>query len=177
MRHASVRLVSSVLVIALFTAGPAGLSARPKRGAEVIVTKLDGNMAKGELVLVKPDSLLVFRGGVTLTIPRDRVHSVSIQRRSRTARAALTGFAYGAMAGILLGLTYNDNSSHASPAVPLGAVAGGLGLIIGVAARRGEKVESVVPLAGLTGPAADERWNALGAYSRVGRRAKVTRSP
>jgi hypothetical protein len=176
MRHASVRLVSSVLVIALFTAGPAGLSARPKRGAEVIVTKLDGNMAKGELVLVKPDSLLVFRGGVTLTIPRDRVHSVSIQRRSRTARAALTGFAYGAMAGILLGLTYHD-SGHSSPAVPLGAVAGGLGLIIGVAARRGEKVESVVPLAGLTGPAADERWNALGAYSRVGRRAKLTRSP
>jgi hypothetical protein len=177
MRSTSIRLTAGVLAAALFLAGPAGLSARPKRGAEVIVTKLDGNMAKGELVSVKPDSLLVLRKGAALTIPRGKVRSVSIMRRSKMASGALTGFTTGALLGVMWGLDRGPDAIHGHPAVPAGAVAGGLGLVIGMAAGRGEKVESVVPLAGLTGPAADERWNALGAYSRVGRRAKLTRSP
>jgi len=176
MCHASVRLVSSVLVIVLFIAGPAGLEAKGRRGALIILTKVDGTQVKGELFLVKPDSLVVLRRGAALTIPRGMVHSVSIQRRSGTARGALSGFVTGAMIGIFLGIT-NDDHSHASPAVPVGAVAGGLGLLIGVAFSRGEKIESAVPLAGLAGPAADERWNALRAHSRVGRRAKLTRFP
>ena len=176
MRILSVRLIAFGLIAALFMAAPADLAARARRGALIILTKVDGAQVKGELFLVKPDSLLVLRRGAALTIPRDKLHSVSILRRSRRASGALTGFTTGAMIGIFLGIT-NDDSYHSSPAVPLGAVAGGLGFVIGLAASRGERVESVVPLAGLTGPAADERWNALGAHSREGRRAKLTRSP
>ena len=168
--------VAVLALSALFIALPGGLSAKGRRGALIILTKVDGAQVKGELFLVKPDSLLVLRRGAALTIPRDRVRSVSILRRSREARGALTGFATGAMIGIFLGIT-NDDHFHASPAVPVGAVAGGLGLVIGLATSRGAKVESVVPLAGLAGPAADERWNALRAHSREGARPKISQRP
>jgi hypothetical protein len=176
MCHASVRLISSVLVIVLFIAGPAGLEAKGRRGALIIITKVDGVQVKGELFSVKPESLLVLRRGAALTIPRGMVHSVSIQRRSGLARGALSGFATGAILGFLLGSTYNDHF-HSNPAVPVGAVAGGLGLAIGMVASRREKVESVVPLSGLSGPAANERWNALGAHSRKGRAKGSARRP
>ena len=168
--------VAVLALSALFIALPGGLSAKGRRGALIILTKVDGAQVKGELFLVKPDSLVVLRRGAALTIPRGMVHSVSIRRRSGLARGALSGFVTGAMLGIFEGITYDDHS-HASPAVPVGAVGGGLGLVIGMVCSRREKVESVVLLAGLAGPAADENWNALRAHSRGGRRAKLIRFP
>ena len=172
-RTAAAVFVLCVSLLAL----PGGLEAKGRRGALIILTKVDGAQVKGELVSVKPDSLLVLRRGAALTIPRGKVRSVSIMRRSKMASGALTGFTAGALLGVMWGLGRGPDAIHGHPSVPAGAVAGGLGLVIGMAAGRGEKVESVVPLAGLTGPADDERWNALGAHSREGRRAKLTRSP
>jgi len=175
MKTVAAGIIAGILCASFFVV-PAGLEAKGRRGALIIVTKVDGVQVKGELFLVKPESLLVLRRGAALTIPRGMVHSVSIQHRSGLARGALSGFATGAILGFLLGTTYDDHF-HSNPAVPVGAAAGGLGLAIGMVASRREKVESVVPLSGLSGPAANERWNALGAHSRKGRAKGSARRP
>ena len=167
-------------LLALVLAGcllfPSPLSAKARRGALVILTKVDGAEVKGELVSVKPDLLLLLKSGDVLAIPRGRLHSVTIMRRSRMASGALTGFTAGVLAGVSWGISYGDSAVHGiRTPVTAGAFAGGLGLIIGMAVSRGEKVESVIPFAGLTGPDADERWNALRAYSREERRAEAVR--
>jgi hypothetical protein len=165
MNHATGKFIAVVLMAGLLGL-PAGLSAKARRGALVVLTKVDGAEVKGELVSVKPDHLLLLKSGDVLTIPRGRVHSVTIMRRSRMASGALTGFTAGVLAGVSWGISYGDSHAHGiPPSVQAGAFAGGLGLIIGMAVSRGEKVESVISFAGLTGPDADERWNALRAYS------------
>jgi hypothetical protein len=167
MRSSTVKLLVCALIIEILCL-PSALSAKARRGALVVLTKVDGAEVKGELVSVKPDSLLLLKSGDALTIPRVRVHSVTIMRRSRMASGALTGFTAGVLAGVSWGLsTGYVHGVH--PSVTAGAFAGVLGLAIGMAVSRGEKVESVIPLAGLTGPAADENWDKLRAYSKEGR--------
>ena len=152
--------------VAALLAAPGGLAAKGRRGALILLTKADGAEVRGELVSVKPDSLLLLRGGDALTIPRDKVHSVTLMRRSRKASGALTGFTIGALVGVAWGGSAGVDSR--SQCI-MGAIHGGLGLVIGMVASRGEKVETVIPFAELAGPAANERWIALGAYSREGR--------
>lgn len=167
----------TAIAVAALLAAPAGLAAKERRGALILLTKVDGTQVKGELISVRPESLLVRSGGEAFTIPRPKIQSVTILRRSRMASGALEGFTIGALWGVVLGVARGPDSIHGHPAIPIGAAGGGLGLIIGLAASRGEKVESVVGLAGLAGPAADEKWYTLRARSREGRRAAAARRP
>src|SRR4030067_1091313 len=89
--------------VAALLAAPGGLAAKGRRGALIKLMKVDGAEVRGELVSVKPDSLLLLRGGDALTIPRDKVHSVTLMRRSRKVSSALTGFTIGAMVGAATG--------------------------------------------------------------------------
>ena len=163
--------------VAALLAAPSGLAAKGRRGALIILTKTDGAEVKGELVSVKPDSLLLLRSGDALTIPRDKVHSVTLMRRSRKASGALTGFTIGALVGVVWMRHDGGVMEEISTPVKAGAICGGLGLVIGMVAGRGEKVENVIPFAELAGPAADERWIALGAYSREGRLKATAKRP
>lgn len=162
-----------VVIVAGLLVMPAGLWARTKRGALVVAAKSDGIQVKGELVSVQPDSLLILRGGDVLTIPRNKVHSVTLMRRSRMASSALKGFIFGALPGVAWGISYGDSGAHGiRTPVKAGAFTGGIGLLIGLAVGRGEKAESVIPFAGLDGPAADENWSVLRALSREVRSSK-----
>jgi hypothetical protein len=159
--------------VAALLAAPGGLAAKGRRGALIILTKADGAEVKGELVSVKPDSLLLLRSGDALTIPRDKVLSVTLMRRSRKASGALTGLTIGTLAGVAWG-----GSARVSGATSaMGTICGGLGLVIGMVSSRAGKAESIIQFTGLTGPAADERWNALGAYSREGRLKATAKRP
>jgi len=157
---------------------PAQLSARTRRGALVVVAKTDGARVRGELVSVKPDSLLLLRGGDDLTIPRNGIHSVSVMRRSRMASSAIKGFIFGALPGVAWGIGYGDSGSHGiRTPVKAGAFTGVLGLAIGMAAGRGEKAESLVPLADLGEPAATGNWEKLVPYSRAERQKTAAKRP
>lgn len=160
--------------VAALLAAPGGLAAKGRRGALVKLSKVDGAEVKGELVSVKPDSIMLLRSGDVLTIPRDKVHSVTLMRRSRKASGALTGFTIGALVGVAWGGSAGVDSR--SQCI-MGAIHGGLGLVIGMVASRGEKVETVIPFAELAGPAANERWIALRAYSREGRLKATAKRP
>jgi hypothetical protein len=159
--------------VAALLAAPGSLAAKGRRGALIILTKADGAEVRGELVSVKPDSIILRRSGDVLTILRDRVHSVSLMRRSRKTSGAFTGLTIGALAGAGWGANARVTGGTSSMA----AICGGLGLVIGMVVSRAGKVESVIQFAGLTGPAADERWNALRAHSREGRLKTTAKRP
>jgi len=163
--------------VAALLAAPGGLAAKGRRGALIMLTKADGAEVKGELVSVKPDSIMLLRSGDAITIPRDKVHSVTLMRRSRRGSGALTGFTIGALLGAVWMRHDGGVMEDISTPVKAGAILGGLGLVIGMVASRGEKVEAVIPFAELAGPAANETWIALRAHSREGRLKATAKRP
>lgn len=73
---------------------PGSLSARGRHGAAVVITLKDGQSVSGELIAVKPDSLLLFVGKDE-TVDLAGISSVRIVRRSRALLGAVCGFVAG----------------------------------------------------------------------------------
>ena len=68
MKVMPAKLIASTLAVSLLVL-PAGLAAKEKRGADLVVAKIDGSKVSGELIAVKPDSLLLLSAGMDLSIP------------------------------------------------------------------------------------------------------------
>lgn len=107
-------------------ASPPGLSAQEKRGAEIVVTKTNGSLYRGELIAVRPDSLLLLGpGGKDTSIGLADIGIVRIVRRSPTGLLTLAGFLLGS--GIV-GMTTEPLDewgwAHAALAGIGGAIAG-----------------------------------------------------
>jgi hypothetical protein len=169
----SARFVSGSVLALLLCTAPAGIAAEERRGAAVLVLRSDGLEAPGELIAVKPEALILRRGGTDLTIPRAKIHSVQILRRSKRGTGTLTGFLAGALLGVAWGVARGPDSIHGHPALIAGPVAGGLGALIGIWVSPGGGVDSTLVLAGSSNPAED--WDRLRAYSREARRAEAPR--
>jgi hypothetical protein len=82
----------AVLVVAAFAPG---LDAKTRRGALVIITGMDGGRTEGELIAVKPDSLLLMTadGGTnrSISVPSP----VKVKKRSKILLSMLIGTAVG----------------------------------------------------------------------------------
>jgi hypothetical protein len=174
MRSSTAKLLVCALMIGTLCL-PSSLSAKQRRGADLIVTRLDGNQAKGELIAVKPEALILRRGGTDLTIPRAKIHSVQILRRSKRGTGTLTGFLAGTLLGVAWGVALGPDPIHGHPALIGGPMGGGLGALIGLCVSHGGKVDSTLVFAGSSNPAED--WDKLRAFSREARRAKRPDAP
>jgi hypothetical protein len=98
MKPALARLLLGTLVTGALLL-PADLLAREKHGAKVVVTRLDGSQAAGELIAVKPDSLLLSSAaGTNETVGMTDIKTVRIVRRSRALPLALIGLVTAAAA-------------------------------------------------------------------------------
>lgn len=141
--HPGVAAVLALVMLAL----PGSLLAREKRGAQVIITLNNGHYSSGELIAVKPDSLLLL-AGKDESVDIAAIRSVQIVRKSKAGRGA----GIGALAGALvLGL-----AAAADPWLEptftgylflgvLGGAGGGL-LGLGVGALSG--ADKTIPIAG-----------------------------
>jgi hypothetical protein len=177
MHPMSTRLVSGSVLAVLLFAAPAGIAAEERRGAAVLVLRSDGLEVPGELIAVKPEALILRRGGTDLTIPRPKIHSIQILRRSKRGTGTLIGFLAGASVGALWGVARGPDPIHGHPALIAGPVAGGLGALLGLWVSPGGGVDSTLVFAGSSSLAAAENWDKLRAYSREARRAKAARRP
>ncbi|MCK7514953.1 MAG: hypothetical protein MZV70_70410 [Desulfobacterales bacterium] len=135
MRSSTVKL----LVYALIIEGlllPSGLSAKVKHGASLVVTRVDGSLAAGELIAVKPDSLLLLSEGRDLSVARGEVRTVRIVRRSHGALFAGIGGAAGAVVGATAGAYIFNSISDDQPAALISGLAfGALGALAGLLAN------------------------------------------
>ena len=180
MRIAPAKAIASVLAVSLLVL-PAGLWAKEKRGAAVVVTKLDGTQVSGELVAVKAESLLLLSAaGRDESIDKAGIGSVRVVRKSQALLFAAIGGAAGATAGAVVGL-YKGGSDDDSGAASIrgGLVFGALGALAGLLADAMVNSDSRFTVAGRTPEAVAGDWIKLQAYSRVGRlpEAQVPAAP
>lgn len=141
---------------------PPGLSAKSKRGADLVVTKLDGSHVSGELISVRPDSLLLVSGEVDLSVGIAEIASVRIVRRSRALPGgALVG---AGIAGGLIAVAEQTTEEEAGAlmAIPLGAL---VGMALGAGAGRDARFS----VAGEPEAAVARNMDRLRAYSREAR--------
>jgi hypothetical protein len=169
MNRTTGKFIAVVLMAGLLSL-PAGLSAKQRRGAALIVTRLDGSQASGELVTVRPDSLLLLSEGTDLSVAFADVRSVRIVRRSHALLFAGIGGAAGATAGAIVGFYGGGSDDNPGPArLRGGLIFGALGALAGWLASSAFSGNSEFNVAEGRPETVVEFWDRLRPYSREGR--------
>lgn len=134
MKKRFYKLAATVLAFLILVL-PGALSARERRGANLVITLKDGQQIKGELIAVKPDSLLLF-------VKKDEsvdlagIRSIRITKKSK----ALLGGACGYLAGLAVTTIYAKTQPEEDMAGLSGLLflPGGLGIGLLVGAHAGK---------------------------------------
>ncbi len=111
-----------------------------KKGSTVIITLRDGRQASGELIVVKPKSILILDPvGKDASFDLTEIAVVKVFRKSKAGKGALTGFLIGAGAGITTGLLAAGRGEDSDfiggmAAMFLGGIGGVVGLVGGLLA-------------------------------------------
>lgn len=172
MNRATVKFIAVVLMAGLLGL-PARLSAKQRRGADLIVTRLDGSQSAGELIAVKPDSLLLLSEGGDLSVARGEIRAVRIVRRSRAVLLAGIGGAAGAMTGSTVGAyTFNGILKDDPLRLTSGLIYGAFGVLAGLLANAVISRDSRFLIEGKPEAGAAGIWERLRAHSRESRRAE-----
>jgi len=163
------RFVSALVVGALVL--PAGLAAKDKRGATVVVTRTDGQVFEGELIAVKPDSLfLLSADGRDVTADLADIREVRIVRRARALLLAGIVGAAGATAGATVGAyVFNGGSDDEPSSLRNGLIFGALGALAGLGASLPLGTDARFRYAEATEERRGSFLNGLKDYSREGR--------
>jgi hypothetical protein len=128
-------IVLAILMLVL----PGSLVAREKRGASIVVTFKDGHFAEGELIAVKPDSLLLL-AEKDEAVALAEVRSIRVVRKSQALVGGLCGLAAGIAATALLASDTDYGPFQSSVSVLMGTVfiSSGVGLGAGAGALAGK---------------------------------------
>ncbi len=104
------RTVAILLALALLAPG---LVAKERRGANLVVTKKDGAVVRGELLAVKGTDLLIMDGSTAagVTVSLADVRTVRVAKKTRILQGMGAGFLFGGLLGAGVGaLTYTESS-------------------------------------------------------------------
>ena len=128
-----IKLAAAALAVS-FLAWPEDLSAQEERGADLVVTRLDGSRISGEIIAVRPDSLLLLGpGSLDIAVGLAEIRSVRVVRKPPTLLLTAAGFLLGSgVTGIATEPLDEWGWAHAMLAGIGGAVAGlATGLVSG----------------------------------------------
>jgi hypothetical protein len=165
MKTLTAKLIASALIV-LFLVLPAGLSAKERRGANLVVTRLDGSQVAGELIAVKRDSLLLLSYGRDESIDLADIKSIRIVRKSRAGKGALYGFLAGAVGGALWGSANQAPMWGNDTVWVAGAYYGAIGLLSGLLLGSVAGVDSSFTVAGKPEAVVNEYWVKLRTHAR-----------
>ena len=81
------------------------IMAKERRGTELMITKTDGQQIAGELIAVKPSSLLLLdpKTGADVSIEIEDIAVIKITKKSKAWIGGAFGFAVGSLAGMSIG--------------------------------------------------------------------------
>jgi hypothetical protein len=169
MKNACEKLISAVLIVS-FLVLPAVLSAKERRGADLVVTRLDGSQVSGELIAVKKDSLLLLSYGRDESIDLTAIKAVRIVKKSLAGKGALYGFLVGAVGGAGVGLAMGrtDLGGNGTPLLA-GGFGGAMGALSGLFLGSVAGLDSSFTVAGKPETVVNEYWNKLRSHARVPR--------
>jgi hypothetical protein len=167
MKITPAKAIASALAVSLLVL-PAGLSAKERRGAELVVTRLDGSQVSGELIAVKRDSLLLLNNvGRDESTDLAEIKSVRLVRKSRAGKGALYGFLVGAAGGALWGSANQDSDVWGNgTALIAGAYVGAIGALSGLLLGSVAGLDSSFTVAGKPEAVVNEYWVKLRTHAR-----------
>ncbi len=90
METRAVKLAAIVLAVS-FAVFPPGLAGKEKRGADIVVTRSGGRTVEGELIIVKPDSILLLSAGTDVSVPLAEIEAALNGRRVSPTRPEQPG--------------------------------------------------------------------------------------
>ncbi len=139
------KLLSLFLVFSLLVLS-ANLYAKEKRGAKLIIIKKDEQQIKGELITVKPNSLLLLdTEGKDVSVDITDIKVIKIVKKSQVVMGALGGLLGGALTGAFVAgfwaLVFKASVGEALPVMlrfgvrgaPVGVLLGGIvGAFVGI---------------------------------------------
>jgi len=139
MNPTSKKLISLFLVFSLVTINCASLRTtggkREKHGATLLIKKKDGQLITGELITVKPHSLLLLdTEGKVVSIDIEEIKVIRIVKKSKFWKGARIGGFIGVIAGALLLLASEEADVGILPFAVFSSRAeqgGVIGVIIG----------------------------------------------
>jgi hypothetical protein len=140
----SKKLISLFLVFSLMMLS-ANLYAKERRGAKLIITKEDWQQIEGELITVKPDSLLLLDiEGKDVSVSIADIRVIRIVKKSKALLGAGIGLLIGGVHGTLVGIRYEDPIDYGVVVgfgVLYGAVYMVLGALLGAGFGKDEKIQ------------------------------------
>ena len=164
-----VKIIAPTLIVLLLII-PANVSAKERRGAELVVTQHDGSQVSGELIAVKRDSLLLLSYGRDESIDLAGIKTVRVVKRSMAGKGFLYGFLVGAAGGAVVGLAMGrtDMGGNATPLL-VGGYGGAMGALSGLLLGSVAGVDSSFTVAGKPETVVNEYWVKLRTHARVPR--------
>ena len=134
------KLISVFLVFSL-VALSGSLMGKERKGAKLAIQKKDGQEVIGELITVKPDSLLLLDSeGVDVSVDIEDVKTIKIMKKSLAYEFGLSGFLAGAAVSGLghSGARKEEVGEEATQhfvfkTIAIGAICAAAGIVIGMA--------------------------------------------
>jgi hypothetical protein len=168
---AAKKLVVAVLALSFFMLST-DVYGKQKKGATVIITMSDGRQASGELIAVKPKSILILDPtGKDASFDLTEIAVVKVFRKSKVGKGALIGFLSGAGSGIAVafiaaGTGEDSDFARAWGSFVLGGIGGVVGLVGGLVAGASAGGELDIRFEGATGLSFKEDLQKLTKYAR-----------
>jgi len=169
MNRMPVRMIATALVVWILVM-PRGLAAGERRGANLVVTRLDGTRVSGELIAVKPASLLLLADSAGASVELSDIKSVRILRPSKAGLFAGLAGAAGFIGGALAGLkAWHDEEDQLAYGAIAGLYLGAIGAVSGLFVGGIQGVDSTFSVAGQPEWILATHWRKLAGLSREGR--------
>ncbi len=161
----SLFLVVSILALSV------PLTAQEKKGADLIIQRIDGNQVRGELIAVKQNSLLLLErdSGADVTVDNEDIRVITRVKESKVWEGMGFGLLIGGGAGALVSGIVVESGYATSGLIVIvsGVLAAVLGLIIGgyIGAASGE--DKTIQIEGRTDSEIQEILEKLRKRARV----------
>ncbi|MGB6865161.1 MAG: hypothetical protein WBE11_05665, partial [Candidatus Aminicenantaceae bacterium] len=105
------KLISLFLVFSLMMLS-LNLYAKERRGAKLQIIKKDGQQVEGELITVKPNSLLLLNTeGKDVSVSVEEILIIRLAKKSKFLKGMGIGILVGAGAGAIFGFAQGETSS------------------------------------------------------------------
>jgi hypothetical protein len=169
MNPMSKKFISLFLIFSLLALST-NLYAKERRGAKLIITKKNGYQTEGELITVKPNSLLLLSiTGRDVSVGIKDVKVIRIVKKSKLLTGVWVGIAVGGGTGVLLGGSASEGMgvSSGEGRKILGVFGAVVGLLVGGTIGAVVGIDKTIKIEGMTDSEIKEAMDKLRKKARI----------
>ncbi len=168
MNPTSKKFISLFLIFSLVMLST-NLHAKERRGAKLIITKTDGQQIEGELITVKPNSLLLLNTkGRDVSVKIEEIKEIVLVKRVNALGGAIAGFLVGGFVGGKISVSGTTPLDSIVETALIGILIGGaLGLLSGILIVKNLAEKEKIQIEGMTDSEIQEALEKLRKKARI----------